>query len=85
MKIKDAMQVLEAFKAIAGDDAEINVDHFALRSALLVEYYSAMGGSYYDSDRKEKSRTISYTVDVVLPITDQQPVQVDPTWFKQHT
>lgn len=74
MKIKDAISILEAYKAVAGEDAECEVDHFSLRSFLSVEYYQS---GYSFSDRQEKSRTISYTVQVVLPQPAAQYVPSD--------
>lgn len=63
MKLKEAIEILQAFTQVAGEDAEVSVHSFTLNSGLHIEY-SSYGVGYGD---REKSRKVIYTIDAVLP------------------
>lgn len=62
MKLKEAIETLQAYLTVAGDAAEFEAESIVMHSGLHIEYER-----YYGGEQREKSRKVTYSVGVEKP------------------
>lgn len=66
MKIKEAIQILEQFKQIAGEDADCDIERLNLVGQAHADY----GPNEYGLSRKKVEYKVGYTVGVSIRLRD---------------